>query len=230
MNLSGKTVVLTGGSTGIGRATGKELLKRGAKLIVLGINKPDYKAEFIKTDLANETEINNAVSKIKKLDVLINNAGIAELSTIEKTSSVSFDKTFNINFRGMFILTSKLIPKINRQGLIVNISSIAGLKSFPGASVYCASKSAIASFTKTLALELAKNKIRANAIAPGVIETEIWDKMYGSKSKKMLTDSIRAIPAGRAGRPEEIAHTITFLAENEFVNGTIITVDGGQLA
>ena len=124
------------------------------------------------------------------MDVLVNNAGVAKISTIEKTSNELFDEMFNVNLKGMFWMSKNCIPKFNEGSCIINISSLAGLKSFEGYGVYRATKSAVISFTKTLALELAKKKIRSNCIAPGIIDTEIWAKMYEKKAKKNLKEYV----------------------------------------
>ena len=120
------------------------------------------------------------------------------------------------------------IPRLNKGGCIINISSLAGFKSFEGYGIYCATKSAVISLTKTLAIELADKKIRCNSIAPGIIDTEIWEKMYGSAGKKELKENEKFVPLKRAGKPEEIAKTTVFICENDYINGETILVDGGE--
>jgi len=228
MELKNKIVLLTGASTGIGKSIAKSLLDKGAKVIVFGLHKPEFCSEFYKVDVSEENEIISALSKIKKIDVLINNAGVAKIATIIETSNEILDEMVNINFKGLFWMSKHSIPKLNENGCIINISSLAGLKSFEKYGVYCATKSAVISLTKTLALELANRKIRANSIAPGIIETEIWGKMYGVEGKKNLKEFEEFVLLKRSGKPEEIAKTAIFLCENDFVNGETIVVDGGE--
>ena len=228
MELKNKIVLLTGASTGIGKSIAKSLLDKGAKVIVFGLHKPESCSEFYKVDVSNEEEITSTLSKIKKIDVLINNAGVAKIATISETSNEILEEMLNINFKGLFYMSKHSIQKLNKNGCIINISSLAGLKSFEGYGIYCATKSAVISLTKTLALELANRKIRANCIAPGIIDTEICGKMYGAQGKKNLKEFEESVLLKRSGKPEEIAKTAIFLCENDFVNGETILVDGGE--
>jgi NAD(P)-dependent dehydrogenase (short-subunit alcohol dehydrogenase family) len=228
MELRNKIVLVTGASTGIGKSIAKSLLDREAKVIVFGLHKPEFCSEFYKVDVRKEYEIISALHKIKKVDVLINNAGVAKTATIKETSNEILDEMFNINFKGVFWMSKHSIPKLNEHGCIINVSSLAGLKSFEEYGIYCATKSAVISLTKTLALELAKRKIRANCIAPGIINTEIWGKMYGTEGNKELKENEKLVLLKRSGKPEEIAQAAIFLCENDFVNGATIVVDGGE--
>ena len=232
MEIKGKKVIITGGSTGIGESIGRAFVNKGASIIVFGLHKPDYKSEFYKVDVSKEEEIKKALEKISQVDILINNAGIAKILSIKNTTTKIFDEIFNINFKGAFWMCRYALPKLKNGGCIINISSIAGIKSFSDYGAYCASKSALISFTKTLALELASRKIRANSIAPGLIETPIFSKMMPSEKerKKQLKEWIQEIPLKRFGKPEEIAHAAVFLAENDFANGVVLTIDGGESA
>ena len=228
MKLKNKVVLITGGSTGIGKSIALSFIEKGSKVIVFGLNKPDYKVDFYKVDVTKEEEIITFLSKIEKIDILVNNAGIAKLSKIENASNEIFDEMFNTNFKGIFWMCKHSIPKLNSPGLIINISSLAGLKGFEEFGIYCATKSAVISLTKTLALELADRKIRSNCIAPGIIDTIIWDKMYGKSGRKELLENGEYTLLKRAGRPEEIAKTAIFISENDFINGETIVVDGGE--
>ena len=143
-------------------------------------------------------------------------------------STKDMNEMIDINFKGIFWMSKYSIPKIKDGGCIINISSLAGLKSFEKYGIYCATKSAVISLTKTLALELAQRKIRVNCIAPGVVDTGIWEKMYGRNGRKELKDCEDSIPLKRVGKPNEIAHAALFFCENEFVNGQTISVDGGE--
>jgi len=231
MNIKDKVVVITGGSSGIGKAIAKSFKEKGARVIVFGLNRPDYEVEFYRVDISKENEIKKVLEKINKIDVLINNSGIAKILSIEDTTTDILDKIIDLNFKGTFWMCRYSLPKLAKGSCIINISSIAGIKSFSNYGAYCASKSAIVSLTKTLALELASKNIRANAVAPGLIDTPIFSKMISSKKErnKQLEEWIGEIPLKRIGRPEEIAHTAVFLAENDFVNGIVLPVDGGEL-
>lgn len=228
MELKGKTVLLTGASTGIGKSIAKSLLGKEANVIVFGLHKPEFCSEFHKVDVSNEDDIISALSRIEKIDVLINNAGVAKIATITETSNEILDEMFNVNFKGLFWMSKHSIPKLNENACIINISSLAGLKSFEGYGIYCATKSAVISLTKTLALELASRKIRANCIAPGIIDTDIWDKMYGGEGEKNLKENEKYVLLKHSGKPEDIAKTAIFLCENDFIDGETILVDGGE--
>ncbi|MBI2043900.1 SDR family oxidoreductase [Candidatus Pacearchaeota archaeon] len=225
MKLKGKVAVITGGSSGIGKSIAGAFIKNGAKVIVLGINKPDYKCEFYKVDVSKENEIKSAFQKIKQLDILINNAGIFIGGKVENTNTEDLNKVLDVNFKGYFWCSKYSIPKINNGGSIINISSIHGMSPRAGVSVYGATKAAIINLTKALALELAERKIRVNCISPGAIRTPIWGT--GEESEKDLQEVGSKYPLKRVGDPEEIAHATVFLAENEFITGVNIPVDGG---
>ena len=229
MNLKNKTALITGGSSGIGKAIARAFIEKGAKVIIFGINKPDYNCEFYHVDVSKEEQIKKALNNIKSLDIVINNAGIFKGKLVEKTTAEELNEVLDIDFKGAFLVCKHSIPKLNKGGCIINISSILGIAPRAEASVYSASKAAVISLTKALALELANKSIRVNSIAPGIIDTPIWDKFAGSKEEgdKDMKESSSHHPLKRAGKPEEIAHAAIFLAENEFTTGIILPVDGG---
>ncbi len=228
MKLKNKTVLITGGSTGIGKATAEAFIEKEAKIIIFGLYKPDYSCEFHKVDVSKEEEIKSALSKIKSIDILINNAGIAIEKPFEETTADILNKTIDVNLKGVFWVCRYSLPKLREGSCIININSIAGIRGFPGISIYNATKAGVIILTETLANELGKNKIRVNCIAPGTIETEIWEKMYGKNSRQILEELKESKLLKRNGRPEEIAHAAIFLSENEFVNGETIVIDGGE--
>ena len=229
MKLKNKTVLITGGSTGIGKAIAEEFIKKEANIIVLGINKPEYKCDFHKVNIGKEEQIKSALQNINSIDILINNAGIFLGDTIENTSSSDLNIIIDINIKGLFWVCKYSIPKIQKGGCIINIGSISGVKPRPGTSVYSFTKAAVINLTKALALELAEKDIRVNCINPGAVDTPIWEKSANSKEEalKDLKEAAAKYPLRRPGKPEEIAHTAIFLAENDFITGALIAVDGG---
>lgn len=228
VKLNKKTVLLTGASTGIGRGIAKTLLAKGARVIVFGQNKPPYCSSFYKVDVGNERQIISALSEVGKIDILINNAGVSIDAAIEDTTNQIMDKILDVNLKGLFWMAKHSIPKIKRGGCIVNISSLCAFRSFAGTGIYSATKAAVTSMTEILAQELAGRKIRVNALAPGVIDTAIWDKKFGRRAGKMLKGMTKSTLLKRLGTPEDMAHAVVFLCENEFIDGSTIIVDGGE--
>ncbi len=167
------------------------------------------------------------MTDIDHIDILINNAGIGKVFPLSEATEEMVDSIMNVNFKGQLRMCKHTLPKMPAGGCIINITSIAAMKSFPGLGIYCASKAAIVSMTKTLALEVADRNIRVNAIAPGAIETPIRAKIYGEDAAKHMTQNPDTFgPLKRAGKSEDIAHTALFLAENENTTGSIVIVDG----
>lgn len=228
MDLKNKIVLLTGASTGIGKAVARALLERRAKVIVFGLHKPEFCSLFYRVDVSKEPQIISALSGIKKIDILINNAGIVKDARIEKTSNQMLDAMIDVNFKGTFWMTKHSIPKLNRNGCIINMGSLCGLRGFAGIGVYAATKAAVISLAETLAQELADRGIRVNSIAPGVVDTEIWKKRFGAEGIKVRKEIERHTLLKRCSSPEEIAHAVIFLCENNFIDGETILLDGGQ--
>jgi len=183
MNLQNKTVIITGGSSGIGKAIAEKFIQKGAQVIIFGINKPDYQCEFHKVNISKEYQIKSALQKIKSIDILVNNAGIFLGDNIEKTKSSDLNQIIDINIKGVFWMCRYSIPKIQKGGCIINIGSIRGITPRQGASIYSLTKAAVINLTKALAIELAEKGIRANCINPGVIDTPIWGKKQIQKKK-----------------------------------------------
>jgi NAD(P)-dependent dehydrogenase (short-subunit alcohol dehydrogenase family) len=228
LNLKDKIVLLTGASTGIGKGIARAFLKKQAKVIVFGQHKPDYCSRFYKVDIGNEKQIISALSEIKRIDILINNAGIAKDAKIVDTSNEALDEMININFKGVFWMAKHSIPRMRDKGCMVNISSLCGFKSFPGIGIYSATKAAVISLTQTLAQELSPRGIRVNSIAAGVVDTHMWKKRFGSGAKQILRDIGNSTLVKRCAKPEEMAHAVIFLCENDFMDGTAMVVDGGE--
>jgi NAD(P)-dependent dehydrogenase (short-subunit alcohol dehydrogenase family) len=242
-----KVAIVTGGNSGIGRATAIALAREGAKVTVAArrasegeetvrlIKEAGSDAIFVKTDVTIENDIRSLVEKTVdtygRLDYAVNNAGIGEKMTplVEQTSE-KFDQIMNTNVRGTWLSIKYGIPEMikNGGGAIVNTSSGTGLVGFPQMSVYIASKHAVLGLTKSAALEYAKSGIRINAIAPGGVETDMLIQTVGDDHR--FLETFRSMhPIGRIGRPEEIANAVLWLLSDKasFVLGHTLLVDGG---
>jgi NAD(P)-dependent dehydrogenase (short-subunit alcohol dehydrogenase family) len=242
-----KVAIVTGGNSGIGRATAIALAREGAKVTVAArrvrvgeetvrlIKEAGSDGIFVKTDVANENDVSSLVEKTVdtygRLDYAVNNAGIGEKMTplVEQTSE-KFDQIMNTNVRGAWLSMKHEIQEMmkNGGGAIVNMSSGAGLVGFPQMPVYIASKHAVLGLTKSAALEYAKSGIRINAIAPGGVETEMLMQTIGDDHQFLETFKSMH-PIGRIGTPEEIANAVVWLLSDKasFVLGHTLLVDGG---
>lgn len=247
MSFAGKVVLITGASSGIGAATAVHLAQLGASLSLSGRNKDNLnkvanqcgqsKPFIVTGELTNESDVKNIIdSTVKhygKLDVLINNAGILESGSIETTSLEQYDRVFNINVRSVYQLTALAVPHlIKTKGNIVNVSSVTGLRSFPGCLAYCMSKSAVDQFTQCIALELGPKQVRVNAVNPGVVETNLHRSsgMNEEQLKTFFEHSKETHVLGRTGDVTEVAKAIAFLASDDasFITGATLPVDGGR--
>ena len=253
MTFRGKVVLVTGASSGIGAATAVHFSRLGASLSLTGRNADNLNkvAEQCETssdqpkpfliigDVTNETDtkhiLESTIKHFGKLDVLINNAGILEAGSIENTSLEQYDKMFKTNVRSIYHLTMLAVPHlIKTKGNIVNISSVNGMRSFPGVLAYCMSKAAVDQFTKCVALDLAPKQVRVNSVNPGVIVTEIHKRggMDLEAYEKFLERSKETHALGRPGQADEVARAIAFLASDDasFITGETMPVDGGRHA
>ncbi|XP_004529527.1 uncharacterized protein LOC101449529 [Ceratitis capitata] len=251
MSLAGKVVIVTGASSGIGAVTAEAFAKLGAKVALVGRNAENLKATEVSCKAANnkvellpiiadvtvdaERIVKTAVDKFGKLDVLVNNAGAGASGHILDIDVDQFDRVMNTNVRSVFLLTKYAAPHlIKTQGSIVNVSSVAGLRSFPAVSVYCTSKAAIDQFTRCIALDLAPHKVRVNAVNPGVIVTEFHKRVGMSEEQyaEYLARCKETHALGRVGEAKEVADTIIFLASDKssFITGATLPVDGGKHA
>ncbi|EZA47366.1 hypothetical protein DMN91_006810 [Ooceraea biroi] len=249
MSFMGKVVLITGASSGIGAATAVHLAQLGASLSIHGRNMDNLnkvaeqcgksKTFVVTGELTNESDVKNIIdSTVKhygKLDILVNNAGILETGTIESTSVEQYDRVFNINVRSVYHLTALAVPHlIKTKGNIVNVSSVTGLRSFPGCLAYCMSKGAVDQFTRCIALELAEKQVRVNSVNPGVIVTNLHERSGMNKEQlAAFFDHSKGTHAlGRTGDVKEIAKTIAFLASDDasFITGATLPVDGGRHA
>lgn len=247
MSFEGKIVIVTGASSGIGAGAAVHFSKLGAKVVITGRNEENLKETEAKCegeilsiigDLNNEADrvkiINKTIAKYGKLDVLVNNAGLGEAGTILTTTLEQFDKVMNTNVRSVFHLTQLAAPHlIKTQGNVVNVSSVAGPRQFPNILAYCMSKAAIDQFTKCVALELASENVRVNAVNPAFIVTNFHKRlgMDDASYEKFKERAKDTHALGRAGTIEETSNAIAFLANNDlasFITGTCLLVDGGK--
>lgn len=245
----GKVVLVTGGGTGIGRATAEAFAREGAKVVVAGrreapgvevvkaIQAAGGTASFVRADVANEKDaiaaVAFAVKAYGQLDVLFNNAGIVgKNGLIAELQAADFDNTFGTNVRAVWLLMKHALPHlVKTKGAIVNNGSIVADVGIPGLTLYSATKGAVHTLTRTAALEFISSGVRVNAVAPGPIGTEMATAMFGSGEK--FEEAFKGkLPVGRTGRSEDIAEAVLYLASPEasFVVGQILTVDGGLTA
>lgn len=252
INLAGKVALVTGASSGIGKATAILFSQLGAQLSITGRNLENLSAvgqecekhdgtspHVICGELTNEDDvkniINSTIAKFGKLDILVNNAGIIELGSIETMSMESYDNMMNTNVRSVLHMTKLAVPHLKKtKGNIVNVSSVNGTRAFPGVLAYCISKSALDQLTKVVALELAPYQVRVNSVNPGVVITEL-QKRGGLSEEAYATFIERSKTThalGRPGEPIEIANTIAFVASDaaSFITGAQVPVDGGRHA
>jgi NAD(P)-dependent dehydrogenase (short-subunit alcohol dehydrogenase family) len=247
-SLKGRTYLITGGTSGIGRATALALAAHGAHVVVTGRRQPEGEAVaaevaargvrslFVRGDVTDEAHHRAAVAAAQSitgnLHGAFNNAGV-ELAGVSVADSTpeQYRHVFDINVLGLMLSMKHQIPALLKAGggSIVNNASVAGSVAMPGAGVYCASKHAVLGFTKAAALELAKQRVRVNAVSPGAVETPMLDRFTGNRHPDAIGFLTSMHPVGRLGRPEEIAATVLFLLSDDaaFITGADIKIDGG---
>ncbi len=249
-SLDRRIALVTGGASGIGEATVKELARAGAQVWISDVNLPAAEAlaaslpsaRALHLDVTSPDSIAAAVAQIGSLDILINNAGIGHVGSIEATEPGDFDRIMNVNVRAVYLVTRAFLPLLlaarerhEAVGAIVNVASVAGLVGILQRFAYCTSKGAIVAMTRQLAVEYPRT-LRVNAVCPGTVQTpfvEAYLEKFHRDNKEEVRAEIRARqPVGRLGRPEEVASAIRYLASDEaaFVSGTILTIDGGWTA
>ncbi len=247
--MQGKVAIITGASSGIGRATALLLANCGATVVAVGRNEKELRAlsqevkskkGSIKPHLADVREmsqidrfVSETIDNHGQIDVLVNSAGVISNGSIENTSLDDWDKIMDINLRSVFVLSQKCVPHlIETKGNIVNVSSVAGTRSFPNVLAYCVSKAAIDQLTRCTALELASKKVRVNAVNPGVVVTNLHKRggMEDEAYEAFLEHAKTTHPIGRAGKPEEVAELIHFLASEKagWITGATYEIDGGR--
>jgi NAD(P)-dependent dehydrogenase (short-subunit alcohol dehydrogenase family) len=242
-----KKIVITGASSGIGRATAELFLQAGASVALVGrreavlhevaASASDGKAFLITADLSDERESQSCLAQAAEvmggLDVLVNSAGILKSGNLEATSLALWDEMMNINVRSVFHLMKLATPHLEKTGgNIVNVSSVTGLRSFPGVLAYCVSKAAVDQLTRCAALELAPKGIRVNAVNPGVVVSGLHRSggMTDENYAAFLEHGKTTHPLGRVGQPSEVADLIYFLASDKaaWITGETVSIDGGR--
>ena len=239
--LDNKIAIVTGGSRGIGKGIAKKLLISGAKVALLGksaelSNKTRIELEklgeiiYFSADMKKSSDIKSSIKKIvekwNKIDILINNAGITHDKLAIRTSEDEWSNVLDTNLKGTFNCTKSVLPYMikNKSGRIVSISSVVGIMGNPGQASYCASKAGIIGFTKSIAKEYGSKSITVNAVAPGLIKTDMTKDINTEKLSK-------SIILERSGTPEDISNLVCFLCTEDasYITGQVINVDGGLL-
>ncbi len=237
--LENKIAIITGGASGIGKATAEKFVQEGAKVIIWDLNEQrgnevakELGAKFAKVNTSNYQDIEKAAKAVNdefgRIDILINNAGITRDSTVKKMTVEQWQQVIDVNLSGVFYC-SKIISEYmvaNGWGRIVNASSVVGLYGNFGQANYVATKAGLIGMTKTFAREFGRKGVTINAIAPGFISTE----MVAAMPEEVLAGMKAKVPIGRLGDPKEIANAYCFLASDEasYINGHTLSVDGGM--
>jgi len=244
MKLKDKVALVTGGSRGLGKAIAQELASDGAQVVVNYVSSTDKAEEVVaaikakggkalsmKADVANLEEVEKMVDTIHeqfgRIDILVNNAGVTRDELLISMEKEDWDRVIATNLGGLFNC-SKAVAKymmIQKSGRIINMSSVAGERGGRGQSNYAASKGAVNAFTRSIAMELARKKVTVNAVAPGVVETEMSSEVI-RRAQDIILNSVAL---KRLGQPEEIAKVVAFLASDDasYITGEVIRVDGG---
>ncbi len=248
-DMKNKIALITGASSGIGKATAYCFAQEHAKLMLVSRNENALNdiakslreigstVEIFPADITDEQQVRQCIEKTLKIyggiDIMINSAGIIANGTIENTTLADWDYMMNINLRSIFLLTQLALPSlIERKGNIVNVSSVTGLRAFPGILAYCVSKAGLDQFTRCIALELAPKGVRVNAVNPGVTYTNLHRNsgMDEKAYQAFLEHSKTTHPIGRVGKAEEVAELILFLASPHagWITGVTYSIDGGR--
>lgn len=247
MRLQNKVAIVTGGSRGIGKAIAVAFVGEGASVVIAGrhIEKLELAAAEIgagclpvAADVSKAQDVEKLVSaaigRFKRIDVLVNNAGVLLPGTAEQISEEDFDQTFNVNVRGLWLLSRAVLPHMRASngggGSIINIGSVLSMLGARNRVAYAASKGAVLAMTRAMALDHAAEKIRVNCICPGIVETELVARF--NTDENVRRQRLAMHPVGRFGQPEDVAGLAVFLASDEsaWITGTAQTVDGGYSA
>lgn len=248
--LDGRHALVTGGASGIGEATVKELARAGAFVWIADINLPAAEAlaksigsaKALHLDVTHSESIAAALTHLNRLDILVNNAGIGHVGSIEATEPEDFDRLLNVNVRAVYLVTRAFMPLLlaagaedRPVGTIINLASVAGLVGIRQRFAYCTTKGAVIAMTRQVAVEYPKT-LRVNAICPGTVETpfvEGYLEKFHKDNKEETRAELRARqPIGRLGQAHEIASMVRYLASEEaaFISGSLFNIDGGWTA
>ena len=249
--LSGKVALITGGGTGIGRACALQFSREGAKVAVAGRRREPLAAvvaeiqaaggqalsancDVAKSDQVERT-IREVVSQFGALHVLVNNAGILHVGSIEETSEAEWDRLVDVDLKGVFLVSRAALPELRKSGgAIVNIGSVLGLVGMKKRAAYAAAKGGVTMLTKAMALDHAQEGIRVNCICPAIVETDLVQTILSQAPDREAAARLRTaqIPLGRMGKPEDVAALAVFLAseESSWLTGAAIALDGGLTA
>ena len=240
--LDGKVAVVTGGSTGIGRATAEKYLEYGAEVVIANRSAEAGRAtaeelgcEFVRCDVGEYEQlravVEATVEDYGRLDVLVNNAGIGRAGTVEEMALEDWHDVMRVNLNGVMYGTRAALPHLRESGgSVVNVASIYGLVGGPGATAYATAKGAIVNFTRSVAIDYAERNVRVNAICPGFVQTPMTEPAFSEDEFYEYVNG--QTPMGRVAQPEEIAGLAMFLASDEasYITGANIPVDGGWTA
>jgi NAD(P)-dependent dehydrogenase (short-subunit alcohol dehydrogenase family) len=242
--LDGKQALVTGGGSGIGAATCRELSKAGARVLVADANEEAAKTvalqlgtgRAIRMDVTQSVSIRAAFEGLERLDILVNSAGIGHVGDILHTEVEDFLRIQDVNVKGVYLVTRFALPLLlASHGSIVNVGSVAGLVGVKQRLAYCSSKGAVIAMTRQIAVDF-PTELRINCVCPGTVETPFvenyLEKYHAHEKEKIRTEITARQPIGRLGKPEEVAAFVRYLcsAEAEFINGAVLPIDGGWSA
>ena len=238
-DLSGKKAVVTGGSSGIGKAIAEVLKRQGAEVFILDLDEnKSHKKIGINTVISDVTKLDELISSVRALpnviDILVNNAGIGFVGNIEQTEERDFDRLYQVNVKGVFNCIKAIIPRMkNRGGVIVNMSSIVSYVAVKDRLAYTSTKGAVSAMTNAVAKDYLSYGIRCNSVSPARVHTpfveDYLEKNYPGKEKEMFKSLSKTQPIGRMAKPQEVADLVLYLCSDEasFITGSDFPIDGG---